>query len=141
MTDPNPVDPLECLNSRASGGPILCDAPVTEHCAACLACSTPCACPPLPAVGTQVMPTPTARWNGKPIRQEPHVVVATWDHRRTGEPDDHVIVIQDAALVNYAVRYSDPVNTEHGAYLGLDDITILDDQPLITFTSKENDRG
>lgn len=134
-------DPLECLNSRAAGGPILCGAPPSDHCAACLACTwgrnATCACLPLPAIGTQVMPKPTVRWNGKPIRQEPHVVVATWDHRRTGEPDDHVIVIQDAALVNYAVRYGDPVNTEHGAYLGLDDITVLDDQPRITFTAKE----
>jgi len=127
---------LVCLTSRTSGGPITCGEPASVHCSSCLACGTPCACPPLPAVGTQVMPTTPARWNSTTIPSEPHTVVATWDHRRTGEPDDHVIVVQPTALVQHAVRHREPVNTEYGHYLGLDDITVLD-LPRITFTAKE----
>lgn len=140
MTAP---DPLECLNSRAGGGPILCGAPVTEHCAACLACTwglnATCACPSLPAVGTQILPRNDIRdAYGYQVPHLPHTVVATWDHRRTGHPDDHVIVAQLTSDVEYANTLGQPVNTETGAYLGLDDITVLDDQPRITFTAKDN---
>lgn len=129
MTAP---DPLECLNSRTSGGPILCGAPVTEHCSACLACSTPCACPPLPAIGTQVMPKP-----GTELNQVRHTVVAIWDHRRVGQPDDHVIVVQPSNVIEHYTDCGIPINTEYGAYLGLDDITVIDDAPRIAFTAKE----
>ena len=136
MTAPDPDDPLVCLTSRSNGGPITCGAPVSEHCSACLACTwalnATCACPPLPAVGTQAMPKP-----GTDLNQVPHTVVATWDHRRTGHPDDHVIVIQPSNEVEYFAGCGHPINTEHGAYLGLDDITVLD-LPHIAFTAKEN---
>ena len=66
----------------------------------------------------------------------PHTVVATWDHRRAGAPDDHVIVLQLTADVAYAVSMDQPIDTQHGAMAGLDDITVLD-LPHITFTAKE----
>lgn len=133
MTTP---DPLVCMDLLAAGQAPDCGEPPTAHCSSCRGCPDACACPPLPAVGTQIMPNPAARWNGKPMPQTAHIVVATWDHRRDGEPADHVIVVQLASLVQYAVQSSEPINTEHGAYLGLDDITVLD-LPRITFTAKE----
>lgn len=136
MTAP---DPLECLNSRAAAGPNTCGEPASAHCTSCGACSNPCACPPLPAVGTQVLPKPGLRTsNGLPVRPLPHVVVATWDHRRTGEPADHVVVVQLTNLVRHAVAMDQPINTEYGAHLGLDDFAVLPKLPRITFTAKEN---
>lgn len=135
------VDPLKCLNSRAAGGPILCGAPVTDHCAACLACTwalnATCACPPLPTVGTQVMPKPGVLSVSMPVPYVPHTVVSTWDHRRNGEPFDYVITAQPTADVLWANASCSTVDTAVGAYLGLDDITILNDVPHIVFSVRE----
>ena len=141
MTAPDPVDPLECMDLLTAGQAPECGESTKDHCSSCKACPGACACPPLPAVGTQVMPKPSARGrDGKQVPQASHTVVATWDHRRDGEPADHVIVVQLTALVQLATFNGTPIDTENGAYLGLDDITVLD-RPRITFTAKENDRG
>ncbi|MFJ5984251.1 hypothetical protein [Lentzea sp. NPDC092896] len=135
MTAP---DPLVCMDLLAAGQAPDCGEPPTAHCSSCKGCPDVCACPPLPAIGTQVMPKPGIRWHDKPMRQEPHTVVATWDYRNEGDPRDHAIVVQPTALVNYAIRTHEPVDTQYGRYLDLDDIELLPDQPRITFTAKEN---
>lgn len=138
MTAP---DPLVCANLLATGQEPDCGEPKTSHCTSCFGCPNACVCPPLPAVGTQILPSEGLRTNdGFPVPHLPHTVVATHDHRHTGEPADHVIVAQLTEDVCYAAAMGQPVDTEQGAFLGLDDITVLD-LPRITFTAKENDRG
>jgi hypothetical protein len=129
MTAP---DPLVCMDLLTAGQAPDCGESTSAHCSSCRGCPDACACPPLPEVGTQVMPKP-----GTDLKQVRHTVVATWDHRRDGHPDDHVIVVQPSNVVEYYAGCGHPINTEHGAYLGLDDIEILADQPRITFTAKE----
>lgn len=134
MTTP---DPLVCANLIAAGKLADCTEPIARHCASCHGCPNACMCPPLPAVGTQVLPKDGVRdRHGYPVPRLPHTVVATWDHRRDAEPDDYVIVAQLTSDVRYTVDLDQAVNTETGAYLGLDDIDIVD-EPRITFTAKE----
>lgn len=138
MTAPDPVDPVVCMDLLAAGQAPECGEGTTSHCSSCKGCPGACVCPPLPAVGTQVLPRNGIRdHNGYPVPHLPHTVVATWDHRRDAEPDDYVIVAQLTSDVRYTVDLDQAVNTEHGAYLGLDDIDVLD-EPRITFTAKES---
>lgn len=135
MTAP---DPLVCANLLAAGQEPDCGEPRTAHCNSCFGCPNACACPPLPAVGTQVLPRSNVRdRNGFLVPRLPHTVVATWDHRHDNDSDDHVIVAQLTSDVLYAKSMNQPVDTEHGAYLGLDDIDVTA-LPRITFTAKEN---
>lgn len=137
MTAP---DPLVCMDLLAAGQAPDCGEPLSAHCSSCRGCPDACACPPLPAIGTQVLPQEGVRSDGFPVPQLPHTVVYTHDGRSDGEPDDHVIVAQLTSDVRYAIAMDQPIDTERGAHLGIDDIEILD-QPRITFTAKENDRG
>ncbi|ANZ35309.1 hypothetical protein BBK82_03640 [Lentzea guizhouensis] len=125
------------MDLLAAGQGPGCGEGTVSHCSSCKGCPGACACPPLPAVGTQILPKPGARHAGRLLVRAPHTVVATQDDRRDGEPDDHVIVCQLTALVRYAIDHGEPVDTDYGACLGLDDIEIQDHLPRITFTTKE----
>jgi hypothetical protein len=135
MTAP---DPLVCMDLLAAGQAPECGESTTAHCSSCKGCPDACTCPPLPAVGTQILAKPGTVSNGVAVPQLPLTVVATWDHRRDGEPLDYVIVCQASCIVRHMVDRNEPINTQYGAYLGLDDIQVLDDAPRITFTAKEN---
>lgn len=83
------------------------------------------------------MPKPGTQSEFVPVPHVPHTVVSTWDHRHDGEPLDYVITAQPTHMVQAYKDFGRPISTDFGAYLGLDDIEILADQPRITFTAKE----
>lgn len=77
---------------------------------------------PAPAVGDVVMPREGLVWCGRPVRVEPHEVVNVHDYRPEGLAEC-VVVIQDVASTTYLRRHGFGVNAEHGAYVGLVDVT------------------
>lgn len=131
-------DPLVCMDLLAAGQAPECGESTTAHCSSCKGCPGACACPPLPVVGTQVMPKHGVRSLNREVPRAPHTVVGTHDHRRDGEPADYVIVAQLSSLVRDAVARGLALNADNDAYLGLDDVEIRTDLPRITFTAKEN---
>lgn len=83
---------------------------------------TPRTAEPAPRVGDVVVPKPGVVWSGKPLPQVPHIVTAVADYRPDGI-DEVVIVVSNAAVHAYLAAEGFALNPDHGAYLGVDDVT------------------
>jgi len=50
MTDPDSVDPVDCINARMAGEPSECGEPESDHCESCRFCKHACTCGKLTAL-------------------------------------------------------------------------------------------